>query len=183
MKTLILNGSPRKNGDTASLLKRLTAGLEGEYMLLNAYDDGISPCVDCRRCWEMPGCAIQDGMQAVYDYIEECDNVVIASPIYFSELTGKLLDVASRFQTYYCARAFRKEEPAIKPKKGAVILVGGGDGGFGWAHATAKVLLSQLNCREDHLLVANHNTNRVPAIEDAATLQAVDDMIRYLNGR
>jgi len=50
-------------------------------------------------------------------YIQECDNILIASPLYFSELTGKLLDVGSRLQTYFCARFFRNEEPIVKSKK------------------------------------------------------------------
>lgn len=53
---------------------------------------------------------------------------MIASPIYFSELTGKLLDVGSRLQTYFCSSFFRNENSIEKPKKGAVFLVGGGDG-------------------------------------------------------
>jgi len=49
--------------------------------------------------------------------------VLIASPIYFSELTGKLLDVGSRLQTYFCARFFRKEVAVAKPKKGGCLYV------------------------------------------------------------
>ena len=47
MKTLILNGSPRVNGDTASLIKELTKKLPGEYKIVNAYQCDVSPCVDC----------------------------------------------------------------------------------------------------------------------------------------
>ncbi len=64
------------------------------------------------------------------------------SPIYFSELTGKLLDVASRLQTYFCA-IFRNEKINIKPKKGAVILVGGSDGKIEKPYETACTLLHQ----------------------------------------
>ena len=93
MKTLILNGSPRANGDTVSLIKELTKKLPGEYKIVDAYHCDVSPCVDCRYCWEHPGCAIADEMQEIYAYIQECDNILIASPVYFSELTGKLLDL------------------------------------------------------------------------------------------
>lgn len=118
MKTLIINGSPRPNGDTASLLRLVEEGLAGEYKIVDAYRCNISPCVDCRYCKEHSGCAIQDEMQDIYDYIQECDNILIASPIYFSELTGKLLDVGSRLQTYFAARYFRKEVPIVKEKRG-----------------------------------------------------------------
>ena len=181
MKTLILNGSPRAEGDTAALLKVFRAGLRGECLQIDAYGCGISPCVDCRACRTAPGCAIRDGMQAVYDYIIECDRILIASPVYFSELTGRLLDVASRLQTFYCARFFRKEEPIIKPKRGAVILVGGGDGRIERAYGTARVLLRQMNCREIHGLVSSHNTNETPAAEDARALEGVKSVIGFFN--
>lgn len=67
-------------------------------------------------------------MQEIYDYILECNNILIASPIYFSEITGRVLDFGSRLQTYFSAMHFRNEKPIIKIKKGAVILVGAGDG-------------------------------------------------------
>jgi len=100
-KTLIFNGSPRSNGDTASLIRILIEKLEGEFEIVNCYEADISPCIDCRECREIDDCAINDDMQKIYDYLNECDNVVIASPIYFSQPTGKLLDVVSRFQRYF----------------------------------------------------------------------------------
>lgn len=180
MKTLILNGSPRPHGDTASLLSRLTAQLPGEIEVIDAYRCGIAPCVDCRHCWTHLGCCVQDGMQAVYRAIEEADAIVIASPVYFSELTGKLLDLCSRLQMYYCARAFQGQRLITRPKKGAVILVGGGDGAPDRAHETARMLLRQMNCTSIHPLVVSHNTNHAPASEDAQTLAGVDSVARFL---
>ena len=87
MKTLIINGSPRVNGDTNSLINIVKERIGGEYKIVDAYRCNISPCLDCRFCWKNSGCAIQDEMQEVYDYINDCDNILIASPIYFSELT------------------------------------------------------------------------------------------------
>jgi multimeric flavodoxin WrbA len=107
LKTLVLNGSPRKKGDTVSLLTELTKQLEGEVKIVSAYHDNISPCADCRYCWEHDGRSIHDDMQEVYKAVEEYDNIVIASPIYYSQLTGELLSLASRFQRYYAAKRFR----------------------------------------------------------------------------
>ena len=181
MKTLILNGSPRKNGDTESLIKKITSCINGDYKIVNAYTCDISPCVDCRFCWKNPGCAIQDEMQEIYAYIQECDNIIIASPIYFSELTGKLLDVGSRLQTYFCARFFRREIPINKHKRGAVILVGGGDGHMDKAYETACDLLHHMNCHSIHALVYSHNTNNVPAIEDKQAIIGIESIIQFLN--
>ena len=181
MKTLIFNGSPRKNGDTASLLKVLTENLEGEVKIVSAYSCGISPCIDCRYCWKHNGCAIKDGMQEVYAYIQECDNVVIASPIYFSELTGMLLALGSRLQTYVSARYMRKEIPVPKEKKGAVILVGGGSGGIERAYETTKEWMKLMNCTKNHELVASRRTDKCPAIEDGQAVAGVKSIAEFFN--
>ena len=181
-KTLVFNGSPRKQGDTAALIRVLTEGLAGEYRVVDCYRADISPCVDCRSCRREKRCVLEDGMQEIYKYIETCDNVVIASPIYYAELTGKLLDVASRFQIYYSARFFRREDPGIRPKKGGVILAGGGDGDPKRPYATAKILLRQLNAKEIYPLVCSHGTNTLPAGEDEEAVRGVKALAEYLNG-
>jgi len=183
MKTLIFNGSPRKNGETASLVKILTKKLPGEIKIVNAYRSDISPCIDCRYCLTHEGCAIKDGMQEIYDYIQECDNVVIASPIYFAELTGMLLALGSRLQTYVCAKYMRKETPIAKAKKGAVILTGGGSGGAERAYETAKELLKLMNCTEIHELVASRRTDYTPAVEDEQAVAGVEKILHFLEER
>ena len=181
MKTLILNGSPRKNGDTVSLINKLIEQLNGEYKIVDAYYSDISACIDCRYCWNNDGCSINDEMAEIYDYIADCDNVVIASPIYFSQPTGKLLDVCSRFQTYFSAKHFRNQTPIIKPKKGAVILVGGGDGNPEDAYKTACTILHHINVTDIHPLVGSFNTNELPVIRDAEVLKSIENITNLLN--
>lgn len=174
MKTLILNGSPRKNGNTAALIKLLTENLAGEYRIINAFESNISPCVDCGYCRKNGACALNDDMSGVYEYIKDCDNIVIASPVYFSELTGTLLSVCSRFQAFYCSRRYLNIEPIGTWKKGGVILVGGGDGSFGTAEKTARILLGQMGTNTFFPPVVSQNTDIIPASEDKS---AVDDII------
>ena len=56
MKTLILNGSPRKNGDTAQLLELAKAQLQGTYHVVSDYTADIHPCIDCRHCQKQCAC-------------------------------------------------------------------------------------------------------------------------------
>lgn len=181
MKTLIINGSPRKNGDTTSLINILTEQLNGEYKIINAYYSDISPCIDCQYCWENAGCSINDEMSKIYDYIVDCDNVVLASPIYFSQPTGKLLDVCSRFQTYFAAKHFRNQSPVIKSKKGAIILVGGGDGNPQKAYDTLTGILRHINATDIYKLVGSFNTNELPVTEDIQALKNINGLIEFLN--
>ena len=124
MKTLIINGSPRKNGNTATLLNELKKHLDGEVYQVDTYYAKSSPCYDCRHCWTNVECIVNDEMQDVYKMIDEAVNFVIASPIYFGNLTGSLLNWASRLQLFWVSRYIRKVEPlSIKNRKGVVILI------------------------------------------------------------
>ena len=180
MKTLILNGSPRKHGDTAALLDELKRHLAGDIVEISAYRDKISPCVDCRYCWKQPGCAIHDDMQRVYDAVETFDNVVIASPIYYSQLPGPLLSLASRFQTYYSARKFRGSPVRLSRKKGALILTGGGDGSHKPAQEMAVLLFRVMNASCEGVALSLH-TNDTPAAGDDAALRQVRALALALN--
>ncbi len=181
MKTLIFNGSPRKDGDTVYLINELTGLLNGECNVVNAYYCDISPCVDCRYCREHPGCAVNDDMQEVYEHIRGCDNIVIASPLHFSELTGKLLCVGSRLQTYYCSDKFRQITPIIKPKKGGIILVGGSNGKPDRAVQTATAMLHTMSCRQIYEPVCSLGTDEVPAAEDKAASVKIHGLADFLN--
>ncbi|MCR4770927.1 MAG: flavodoxin family protein [Oscillospiraceae bacterium] len=181
MNTLIFFGSPRKNGGTAALTDILCRGLAGGHKLVYAYSSDISPCVDCRACRTLPGCVIKDSMSEVYDCIAECDNIVIASPIYYAELTGRLLDVASRLQTFFSARRYRGEKPRIRPKRGGVILVGGGSGGAERAFETAKMIMREMNCRDIFAPVCSTNTDAVPAETDEIALSKIKALTDFLN--
>lgn len=182
MKTLIFNGSPHPEGDTAQLLRHCTDALKGEYRIVHAYTADISPCIDCRACQKQLGCVIEDEMQQVYAYLQDCDNILIASPVYFSQPTGRLLDVCSRLQMLFCARFFLKTRLLQTPKKGGVILVGGGNGAIDRAYDTAKILLHEMGCDRIHPPVSSHNTDRVPAAEDMAACQRARNLAMFFNG-
>lgn len=182
-KTLIFNGSPRKNGNTAQIINKLTKLLQCEYKVIDTYYCNISPCMDCRWCREHSGCCIEDEMQDIYNYIQECDNIIIVSPIYFSELTGKLLDIGSRLQYYFSTRYFRNENPIIKQKKGAVVLVGGGDGNMDKAYDTACTLLKHMNVTDVFPAVCSHNTNIKLALEYEIFINQLVKLSAFFNKR
>lgn len=179
MSTLIFNGSPRKNGDTAALLKILCEKLD-DCEIVNAYDREISPCTDCRYCWQKTGCAINDGWQRADRLLHECDSVVIASPIYFSELTGQLLSVLSRLQQYYCGIKFRSEKYPFHGKKGGLILVGGGDGDPKQAEKTGRALLRHMGCGDIHPTVLCHNTDSVHAEDEPHIREKLNALADFL---
>ena len=183
MKTLIFNGSPRKNGDTAVLINEFLKHVEGECKIVDVFDCNIVSCIDCRYCWEQEGCSIADGMQQVYDDIQECDNILIASPVFFTELTGQLLVVASRLQTYFCARYFRKEIPIAKGKKGGIVLMQGGSHQADKAADTAKMILNTMNALEIAPTVFSLNTDSISPIDNNQAMEGVREITQLFNGK
>ncbi len=180
MKTWILNGSPRKMGNTSYLVEELVRKLDGESKIVFAYDSAASACIDCRYCWKNDGCSIDDAMQEIYKDIEESDHIVLASPMQFMGLSAPLLCVASRFQRYYAARKFRNIEPFVVPKKGALILTGGGDGGTKHAVAVARLILKEVGA--DLLASAmSLGTDTLSSREDTKALEEIAAMAKILN--
>jgi len=108
MKTLIFNGSPRIHGDSSSLIQLVTEKIDGEYRMVNAYRCDISPCVDCRYCWKNSGCAIKDEMQDVYQFIQECDNILIASLLYFFGADRKAAGCGKQAPNLFLRQVFQK---------------------------------------------------------------------------
>lgn len=171
MKTLIINGSPKKKGDTQALLTALRAHLHGEVREISLWDN-IQPCNDCRHCWSHPGCSIDDAMQDVYPFLQACDNIVLASPIWFSSLSGPALSLCSRVQTFFAARFFRNEPVPIQPKRGALILVGAEAGTEAIPTQTALTIMKFMNVHRPSVeTIYSLDTNRIPAAADTRALE------------
>lgn len=183
MKTLIINGSPRKNGDTMTLVNELVKHLQGEVQIIHTYYENYSPCVDCRHCWNNNECSIDDGMQKVYQLLDEVDNVILASPIYFSELTGELLSFVSRLQVFFASRCLRKDnEFKLKSKNGVLVISAGGDSRDleGRAIRTANIIFRHMNTKSLGI-VSTLCTNEIPAAEDMEALNKARELALMLN--
>ncbi|MDQ7785159.1 MAG: flavodoxin family protein [Desulfomonilaceae bacterium] len=97
-RILAIYGSPRRKGNTATLLKRAVegateAGAQVDEIVLR--DLKMSPCLEIYGCKKTGRCVIQDDFQPVYDRLVTCDGLMLASPIFFytvSSLTKILMD-------------------------------------------------------------------------------------------
>ena len=103
MKILVFMGSPRKNGDTATLVKPFLSELESkgaEVKTIFLYDKKIAPCLECFQCQdklEEYGCAIQDDMNEIADEILKADCFILASPIFIWYCTAPMKAMLDRF--------------------------------------------------------------------------------------
>lgn len=124
MKTLILTGSPRKQGHTAGMATYLSERLKGEVELLSLDNrKDILPCRDCRYCFTHDACCIQDPMQEIYRKLDEADRIVFAAPVYFYNIPGSMKAVLDRLQVYWAAIVRGNKAPVFR--KGGIILTGG----------------------------------------------------------
>jgi multimeric flavodoxin WrbA len=129
MKVLGICGSPREGNSELLLRAALDgaeeAGAETELVLLRekhiGYCDG---CATCEEGGEREGeCHIEDDMQPLYRKLEEADAIVLASPNYYSNVSGLMKSFIDRMLVFYSPR---KEK--LRGKRGGIIAVGGENG-------------------------------------------------------
>lgn len=103
MRILILNGSPRKNGNTELLAKAFAKGAEenNEVEIVNVAELNISPCRGCNYCCAAGDgkCAQKDDMTMIYERLMRTDMLVLASPVYFYGISAQLKTVIDRLHT------------------------------------------------------------------------------------
>lgn len=95
MRILIINGSPRSNGATGSVLQEIKDYLEKkENMDIHYHDLGeldIQFCKGCMSCYKNGACVIEnDGLEAISQKIDSSDALVIGSPTYVGDISGQL---------------------------------------------------------------------------------------------
>jgi len=93
-KIMVVIGSPRKNGNSASLAKQVAAGAKEEGATVETvFLQGlnIKACTACDACRKKlrKDCIIQDDMKALYPKIKAADGIVIASPIYWFTVSAQ----------------------------------------------------------------------------------------------
>lgn len=123
MKILILNGSPRPNGNTVAMVEAFSEGARSnghEVTIVNVCQKKIAGCLACEYCHTKGDgkCIQQDDMQEIYPVLDEAEMIVLASPIYYHSFTGQL----------QCAinRIYALDKPK-KLKKAALIVSSGSD--------------------------------------------------------
>ena len=111
MKTIILNGSPRKNWNTAMMLKEAqkgaaSAGAETEYIdLFDLSYTGCRSCLACKRKGaERCKCFWKDDLSPVIDRIFAADAMIIGSPIYLGDVTSQVHGLIERL--HFCALSY-----------------------------------------------------------------------------
>ena len=109
MKVLLIKGSPRANGNTAIALDEMVKifkeeGIESEVVQIGQKD--VRGCIACGSCYKTGKCVFDDVVNECAAKFEECDGLVIASPVYYASANGTLISFLDRlfYSTHFDKR-------------------------------------------------------------------------------
>ena len=99
MKVLMINGSPRPNGNTSLALREMenifkAEGIETETVQIG--NKAIRGCIACGKCAELGKCVFDDAVNEIAPKFEACDGLVVGSPVYFASANATLVALLTR---------------------------------------------------------------------------------------
>ncbi len=129
-KIVAIYGSPRRKGNTATLLKKAIegardSGADVEEIVLR--DLKISPCLEIYGCLQAGECAIKDDFQLVRDKILNAQGLFLASPVFFYTVSAHTKMLMDRFQSLWVKKYWVDKIPReqqTNTRKGLFISVG-----------------------------------------------------------
>ncbi|MBF0226842.1 MAG: NAD(P)H-dependent oxidoreductase [Desulfobacterales bacterium] len=130
MLILGLQGSPRKKGNTNFLVSSFMDEAKNKgfrTVLLDVCKMKILPCIGCRMCEKYGFCSIDndDMTKEIYTLLREASVIVVASPIFFYNVTSQLKALIDRSQTLWSRRyMLNLKDPKHSTRKGVLLSVG-----------------------------------------------------------
>jgi len=130
MKIAAFNGSPRKGGNTESLLWEALRPIEyasHDVAKFNLNEMSIKPCQDCGGCQDTGVCVWKDDMTLITAAIRESDRLILASPVFFFGVSAQAKAMIDRCQAFWCEKYLLKRpiSEGSHGRKGLLLLVGG----------------------------------------------------------
>ena len=158
MNIVILNGSPRPHGNTAAMVAAYREGAESAGHKVIVFDVcrmHVAGCLACEYCHtkEQRTCIQKDDMQQIYRALTETDLLVLASPIYYHNISGQLKCAIDRFYS-----ALYPTAPSRLRKVAMFLASGDADMTDGARFSYEGDFLGYLGL-EDVGLVSNHDDN------------------------
>jgi Multimeric flavodoxin WrbA len=176
-KIVVLNGSPRKNGNTSGLIAAFAKGAEEAGNTVTTFFLDEMNIRACRGCYgggknpESP-CVLKDDMDKIYPAYREADVLALASPLYFWSVTGILKCAFDRlFAIAEC------EPNYANPFKETVLLMAAEGGDFEPVVKHYREILAQLRWKDIGQVLASGvnmpgDIDGKPILEEARKLGA-----------
>lgn len=99
MKVLLINGSPKANGNTATALKEMerTFREEGvETEIIHVGNQSIRGCIACGKCYQTGKCVFDDLVNEIAVKFQKADGLVVGSPVYYASANATLVALLHR---------------------------------------------------------------------------------------
>ncbi len=138
-----ISGSPRRSGNTDSLLNRALDGASSEGAFVEKVflnDLVFKPCQACGKCHGKGICGVRDDMAGIYRKIERSSAVIIASPIYFGTVTAQLKAMIDRFHGVWVAKNVLKLRRGDRRRRKGYFLSAAGASGKKYFADARKVV-------------------------------------------
>ncbi len=163
MLVLGFQGSPRKKGNTSFLLTNFMQAVEklgAQTRIIDVAQKNIIPCREYVVCEKKGYCPIDDDVKSeIYPLIRQAEVVVLASPIFFFNMTAQLKAVVDRCQLFWARKyKLKLNDPAKKTKRGYLLSVGASKGKslFEGLQLTAKYFFDAIDARFEGSLTYRH---------------------------
>jgi len=182
-KIIILNGSPRPQGNTRELIKHFTRGAEEAGNTVTCYDLQkleIHGCLGCCKGGKDPAhpCVQRDGMDQIYPTYQEAEVVVLASPMYYWGLSGQLKVAFDRlFAVAELDADYRN------PKKECILLMaaeGETEENFAPVRAYYESLAAHIGWHNIGIVYAGGNMEAGAILEKPEQLKAAEELGRSI---
>lgn len=129
MKLIAVCGSARKQGNTSKMLHQVIEGAKSvgaETEFVNLFDLNYEDCISCYACKlknskSFGHCVVNDDLKPLFERIEQSDVIVLGSPIYYANLSGKMRSFTDRLLFQYLDYGGKGTGP--KPKNFKTALV------------------------------------------------------------
>ncbi|CAH2032556.1 flavodoxin family protein [Trichlorobacter ammonificans] len=130
MKIVSLLGSPRTNGNSATIAGHLLKSAESLGAETTAFElnrltyRGCQACYACKKGSDE--CVLNDDLREVLEAVQAADAVVLASPVYYGDVTAQLKGFIDRTYSFLVPDYMTNPQPSrLSPKKLVVVLVQG----------------------------------------------------------
>ena len=125
MKVLMLNGSPRANGNTATALREMEKTFLEEGVEVEIVHVGHLPirgCIGCRQCFKQGKCVFDDLVNQVAPKLAEADGLVLGSPVYYASANATLMAFVQRlfYSTFYVNKAMKVGASVCVARRGGL---------------------------------------------------------------
>ena len=141
---IVINGSPKPNGNTQRMLEKIARDTGFEYEVFNLAELKISPCTGCVKCAQTNRCIQPDDMLPMYDKIVAADALILGGTVYFGHANAATLTFLERLFP------LRHVEPQTIGKLAATVCVGGNE-----AEQSVKQLSYQLESYFNYNVIAS----------------------------